>query len=261
MSAVLGDGRSQRLGPSLGLCYWRCGRPADSYEDLLSRWVDSAFVVPPGYHIVLGPQLRVFRDGITTRRVVQRLATRWIAKKAVCAACNNGWMSVVEKGTKGLLTPLIRGHERSLDPKAQLDIALWACMKAALVDARPGSTDGGLCSESSRDAIFERREPPIDMVVRLAAFDEGDSFQLHTPYGTGIGSAGQELAQSLTTFCTGPCSGPGFYPHGLGAARGARRRPRRGCTTGAASLCGLLGSATSSGRLGWCWVERSSRSS
>lgn len=195
--------RTRSLGPRDGYCYWPCGRRANSREHLIPRWIEKAFELPEGWLIADQPTLRTTREGITTERRVQRLASKWLTTPSVCTDCNNGWMSDIENATKDLLTPMIRGRRTPLDPQSQLEIALWASMKACVADARPGADHGGLGSESIRAAIYGRHEVPVDMTVRLAAFDEPHLFAMYTSFGIGSGSAEQHLAQWVTTFALG----------------------------------------------------------
>jgi len=193
--------RSTSLGPRAGACYW-CGAPADSLEDIIPKWIDKALPLPVG--IATGrPRLRTVINGAERTQSVQRFATKVGASKCVCARCNNRWMSGLERDIKPILEPLIRGHAGSLSVEVQLQVALWASMKAAVADARPRTGDGGLASESIRSAIYERRELPIDMLVRLAAFDEPFHVMLNTPHAVGTGQKGQYLAQWCTTFVFG----------------------------------------------------------
>lgn len=199
MDAMTSRGTS--VGPRPGLCYW-CPNPADSDEDLLPRWVEDAIEVPPGYEA--GP-IQFHRTTVsgTRSRPVQRLATKHARSRCVCETCNNEWMSAIELKTKPLLLPLIRGFRRTLTMQDQLQIALWATMKAAVVDAHPESDAGGLASPAMREAIYVRREPPTDMVVRLAAFNEPFALMLAPEAATGTGKSGAYLAQWTTTFLIG----------------------------------------------------------
>jgi hypothetical protein len=42
--------------------------------------------------------------------------------KTVCAKCNNGWMSNIEKEAKPSLTPMIEGEAITLDRTAQIAV-------------------------------------------------------------------------------------------------------------------------------------------
>lgn len=55
--------------------------------------------------------------------------------KAVCAVCNNGWMSDVEMNAKPILLDLVYGKGRTLDRDDQHRLATWAAMKACVFDA------------------------------------------------------------------------------------------------------------------------------
>jgi hypothetical protein len=55
--------------------------------------------------------------------------------KAVCAACNNGWMSDVEMNAKPILLDLAYEKGRTLDRDDQHRLATWAALKACVFDA------------------------------------------------------------------------------------------------------------------------------
>src|SRR4051794_130046 len=54
--------------------------------------------------------------------------------RAVCATCNNGWMSHVEETAKPILEPLLEWRGRVLHRRLQRELATWALMKAAVFD-------------------------------------------------------------------------------------------------------------------------------
>ena len=68
----------------------------------------------------VGPNTRKFdvkrRGGAATNR----------KEPVVCAPCNNGWMSRLEKKTKKILLPMIDDEPRNLDRDDQRTIARWA---------------------------------------------------------------------------------------------------------------------------------------
>lgn len=193
--------RSQSLGPRSGSCYW-CGDPADSLEDIIPQWIDKVLVVPADLSVGM-KRLHSTSGGQRRTKPVQRWATKLIGTRSVCEPCNNGWMSVLEQTTRPLLEPMILGHRAFLSVTDQIQIARWATMKAAVADSRPDTPVEGLASEAIRAAIYERGEPPIDMKVRLAAFDEPFTVMFSMPHGTGTGKAGQYLAQWCTSFVFG----------------------------------------------------------
>ena len=73
---------------------------------------------------------------VTARRRKQgHVSTRKV--RVVCRKCNNEWLSSLEKRTKSLLLPIIRGEKILLDRDNQLLLATWAAktiMAAEFVD-------------------------------------------------------------------------------------------------------------------------------
>ena len=199
-TSVMAD-RMTSVGGRNGACYW-CGKPADSREDIIPKWLDNVLIIPAT--LTAGRRRLRTRQGDAERTTTaQRWATRSATTKSVCENCNNTWMAGIEEPTKPLLAPMILGEATTLDLQAQLQIAQWATMKAALVDSRPDRAAEGLASEAIRDAIYEHRQPPADMVVRVAAFNEPFQVMITHPHAIGTGQSGQYLAQWATTLVFG----------------------------------------------------------
>jgi len=80
--------------------------------------------------------------------------------KLVCASCNNGWLSSLERSARPVLTPLIRGDPHRLPAGAQALIAKWTC-KTTLVSllvtsAQDRGGDGVPPTEYT--TLYEQRE-------------------------------------------------------------------------------------------------------
>src|SRR5664280_2429855 len=58
--------------------------------------------------------------------------------KAVCATCNNGWMSQLEQIAGRVLAPIIRGEATTVPDKDQPTLAMWA-LKTTLMAMRSSS--------------------------------------------------------------------------------------------------------------------------
>jgi hypothetical protein len=74
-------------------------------------------------------------DGVETRDVIFMEPPFDRVVKAVCAACNNGWMSDVEAKAKPILLDLLYGKGGTLDRDDQHRLATWAALKACVFDA------------------------------------------------------------------------------------------------------------------------------
>lgn len=54
--------------------------------------------------------------------------------RAVCAQCNNGWMSVLENKIKAIIIPLFTGQQYRLSTQQQTQIATWITMKTMICE-------------------------------------------------------------------------------------------------------------------------------
>jgi hypothetical protein len=190
-----------QAGSDKGACIW-CGNPGKSREDIISRWVDKAFELPPGWssdELVL-----VKQDDFGSKRTpVSRIANKSAASRGVCPECNSGWMSRLESEVKPSVARMMNGREASLSPSDQLTIATWASMKAICYDGDYRNKDSGLSSVEARTAVFEHRRPPAHFAVLLGAYCRPGQFFTVLPYGQGTGEKGQPLTQWVFTMLFG----------------------------------------------------------
>lgn len=190
-------------GSRKGTCIW-CGKRGDSKEDVFSRWIDRQwdFQREGGGEREIS-LTRNFPSGAQKVTKVTKIATKLIASRGACEACNNGWMSQRDQAVIPLLGPMINGRAVSLDPSQQVEIATWASMKALCIDGDYRYEDAGMSSNAARAAVYERGEPPIHFGVRLAAYAVPGRFGLVRPYGRGTGGAGQALTGWVMTMVVG----------------------------------------------------------
>lgn len=83
--------------------------------------------------------------------------------KAVCATCNNGWMSELEQVARRVFTPIIRGEPRGILEDDQPALAMWALkttLVAMMVSSREDRTLGyGLPEAEFTDLYMQRGQP------------------------------------------------------------------------------------------------------
>jgi hypothetical protein len=75
----------------------------------------------------------------------------------VCARCNNGWMSRLQKATKKFLLPMIDGTPTTLDRQQQLILSRWADQTAVVTEF--SSPDNLVSSPEDRQRIMDDEDP------------------------------------------------------------------------------------------------------
>jgi len=75
--------------------------------------------------------------------------------KAVCGACNNGWMRELEERLDPLMSRLINGRKASLSNTDVGDLAMWAIMKVMVVHHR-------VTRASQRREMRKKEKAPCD---------------------------------------------------------------------------------------------------
>jgi hypothetical protein len=116
---AVGDLPVLHLPPTSGRCAF-CGDTEVTDEHVWPKWISRKLGGRHGFIIASphGPRLR-----------------RHLGMTApVCMACNNRWLSVLEKDVQPILGPLIFGKERSLPPDEQRLLATWAVKTALMLD-------------------------------------------------------------------------------------------------------------------------------
>src|SRR5262249_30663678 len=104
---------------------------------------------------------------------------------AICAACNNGWLSRLESAVQPFLEPMTLRHQRTeLDRNAQADLATWAVKTVLLLELAvrqrwPGfrSIDGYAPTGPELAWLYAERRPAPRSLVWLTCWD----CQLRTP--------------------------------------------------------------------------------
>lgn len=95
-----------------------------------------------------------------------------IVVRAVCAACNGGWLSDLEVKTRAVLGPAMTGAETLIPASAQETIATWAVKTALLMEVAEASIRGKAYAPPSQFvALHRERRPPPDTHVWLGAVD------------------------------------------------------------------------------------------
>lgn len=114
-------------------CAW-CGGCPLTREHVLPQWLaevlTDAFPAEDGYDIAT---VCTTAEGQGPPRTYSA-PTPELVVKAVCEACNAGWMSSLELEVRPFLEPMVRGESVQLDVGRQLALARWAAKAAVLLD-------------------------------------------------------------------------------------------------------------------------------
>ncbi len=106
---------------------------------------------------------------------------QWISQesdfkaKAVCARCNSGWMSALEKRAKPHLIPMIKGEKTTLSQSEGELCGLWA-LKTALMMEMAGPAAHRTFPGDYYKALYRTRRLPADLCVWIAASVVGKGF-------------------------------------------------------------------------------------
>ena len=113
-----------------------CGAVAGSKEHIWSQWIHPLLPAREGdarhsrVAIHFHPTEGESRRGPNNRQG----DVRTIRVRAVCAACNNGWMNRCEEAVRPFLTPIICGEPVSLEADDLHRIAQWLAMKVMVAE-------------------------------------------------------------------------------------------------------------------------------
>lgn len=144
-------------------------------EHLFSRWVDDVLTSE-----LLGPDRSFERtvagpDGVATSKSWPVEIVAVIEAPVVCGSCedgcNEGWMSDLDGQVKHILKPMMLGEPRAITPTEQLTIAVWAAMKAMVLEYVWGSDQPVVSPQVDRTFLFEQKQPPRNMQIRIAAVE------------------------------------------------------------------------------------------
>ena len=142
-----------------------CGGTKMSKQHIWPAWAARMLnEVGPWRHVT-----QIERDG-------ERLEPRsWLrdpfeeTTKAVCRACNNGWMSALEDRAKPHLEAMLRLQTQELHPEGQRTLAAWALQTALILIHTQGARHG-VASKQEHVFLREHDEPSHNIKVWFAAY-------------------------------------------------------------------------------------------
>ena len=139
-------------------------------EDPLPKWVAEEFRrLYPAMHSVWSTQLETEGDQVIYSHGKKVGSAAAIKLPVVCAACNGGWMGLIEKTTKRFLVPTISGGAITLTPEHQMELGKWGTLKA-LTYALVKPNDTQVVFAPDLHAFFAARKPPPGFQMWLARY-------------------------------------------------------------------------------------------
>lgn len=111
-----------------------CGSPEVTEEHLFSRWAgrtlakDGRGLYRKGRHVV-----RVETIEQPAEHTWESQAILDFVARCVCAPCNTGWMSTIEKRAQPIISPMILGNQTVLDTSAREIVGTWVALKATVL--------------------------------------------------------------------------------------------------------------------------------
>jgi hypothetical protein len=113
--------------PSLKRCAF-CRQPGVTREHVWPQWL-LRLVESPGKSLLgVAHQVRNSSGELVEKSIIRMWESSKLdlTVRAVCAACNNGWMSTLESRSMIVMRPLIEGRRVVLDQQDQILVAFWA---------------------------------------------------------------------------------------------------------------------------------------
>ena len=152
---------------ALALCIF-CGGGPTTDEDLFPDWINKEFGDLKG----LFEWQALPGDGGEGRSwKARKLAS--IRYRVVCGPCNNGWMSRQEEKVKPILVDFITGKARKLTQQEQLELGVWATIKAYVRDA---NTSLPVSDQQSRQTLMDHLMPAQNVRVFISTLKDHGTF-------------------------------------------------------------------------------------
>lgn len=97
--------------------------------------------------------------------------TSTVTVKAVCKACNNGWMSGLENAAKSALEPMLSGRRVRLSAADQSRLAAWVMLKAMVL----GETDEKAPIFTREETLVFARDRSVPQRTNIWLFRSADA--------------------------------------------------------------------------------------
>lgn len=177
-------------------------------EHVIPRWARKAFAIQGGVTI------HAHNDPTAGREQVGRLRDlNIVLDDAICATCNNIWLSGIETSVQPILKPMaVSAEPTMLDPAKQDLLALWAVKTCLLLELafrqrypNRRHIEGYKASAQELAWLWARNEPPPRSMVWLGCWDCQQETPVHyEPSGAQLPTAdGVPVVGHFTTYTLG----------------------------------------------------------
>ena len=134
-----------------------CASEANSKEHLWSDWILKR----------LGTQPTRIKMGKARASTVPHSV---IEVRCVCIPCNGGWMSDLESENIPIIGRLMENTATPLDAAQQTSLALWAVMKAMVLDGVNAKNRGHFFARNECETLRLQRRIPDKTVLQIGAY-------------------------------------------------------------------------------------------
>jgi hypothetical protein len=144
-----------------------CGNDDLTSEHVWPQWLARAAPAPKR-------QVIHHRRRIDRQKQVVDAPDRWSAPsytvnvRAVCAQCNNGWMSELEQSVRPLLEPMLHDQLRILDHERQTLVATWVFKTSVMLEFTHPQ-ERAIQSEASK-SLYQHGQPPRNVTIWIASY-------------------------------------------------------------------------------------------
>jgi hypothetical protein len=134
-----------------------CANEANSKEHLWSDWILQR----------LGTQPMRIKMGKAPANTIPHSV---VEVRCVCIPCNGGWMSGLESENIPIIGRLMENTATPLDSAQQTSLALWAVMKAMVLDGVNAKNRGHFFTRNECESLRLDRRIPGKTVVQVGAY-------------------------------------------------------------------------------------------
>jgi hypothetical protein len=167
-----------------------CANEANSKEHLWSDWILQRLGTQP-------TRIKMGKAPATT------MDHSVVEVRCVCIPCNGKWMSALESENIPIIGRLMENTATPLDTAQQTSLALWAVMKAMVLDAVNAKNRGHFFTRDECEELRLQRRIPDKTVVQIGAYVRKGYSADGTIVWLDFPSAPKAAKASVSTFVIG----------------------------------------------------------